>query len=831
MKPITKKDEHDQLGMGGGKEFTIDTESSMIVSILRDKLYKNKVGAVCREVSSNCRDANREAGRADVPIVITIHEDSDLIGDGNTLISFKDSGIGITPDRIDNVFLKYGGSTKRDSNNQTGGFGIGAKTPFAYTNNFIITTVAEVKKKNIKYIYQAVIIADGQKESSQLILILEEETNEPTGTTITVPIGSDVSDFILSNRIQDFEWECVHATAMWEVKPTLIGFKRWRKEVLDARELKVVAKGKNWSIVEDPNGFLNASQCIIASVDGIPYSIDAYEINDRDMKQKLTNFFGYYSDNLVPVLHIKTGEVSLSASREDIEYIKENLVLLIERYDKMKEELKGQAKELLKNAKTTLEKSTIVNKIKGYGTSNNTELDKACETFKHVLGQLVDSLLTKEEEEKIPFRFSDIAKFHQFVEIYIDNTKHQSLMTNQHIDIEDLKDKPIYYRAQNSCSRRNKTISKDDFANDFKGAKKVILVIPRKTGNIYLTSEQTLEQKSILKTLLEESNFELKEYSEVEKMALPKSERNSVDKEFENSILVPIKVKSAYGCGWNSETVECGRGKGKKPTGKVLGEFTASKTIIFTVSSIVDLKSGSGFDLFKDKYKIPSYFEGVYNSFGSVLTMLMNNGYRIIAVSESKFKYFEKSNFKTDLVASFEAIIETKEFKAKIQDWLDYNASQEVDIDDYLSEFYLKHTSFLELGGISKEVLEVNRDRQKESQKYERSNSVYELERTFNSNTLESMAEKLGLKAKDFGITLTETDVDRAFKIIEKKYPLIHYLFKVLDDNGAWEFSDYNNVKFGKSGEDLFLDEALKMVDIALKEKKEKEKAKKTKTK
>ena len=117
MKLTAKNEKTALLGTDEStKSFSIDTENHMIVSILRDKLYKNKVAAVCREVASNARDANREAGRKDVPITISIDKNQGFLEDNNTHISFKDNGIGISPDRIENVFLKYGGSTKRDNN-------------------------------------------------------------------------------------------------------------------------------------------------------------------------------------------------------------------------------------------------------------------------------------------------------------------------------------------------------------------------------------------------------------------------------------------------------------------------------------------------------------------------------------------------------------------------------------------------------------------------------------------------------------------------------------------------------------------------------------------
>ena len=65
----------------------------------------------------------------------------------------KDFGPGISPDRMSNIFIQYTASTKRDDNVQTGGFGLGAKTPFAYSNSFVIVTVMN----GIKYQYNCYI--------------------------------------------------------------------------------------------------------------------------------------------------------------------------------------------------------------------------------------------------------------------------------------------------------------------------------------------------------------------------------------------------------------------------------------------------------------------------------------------------------------------------------------------------------------------------------------------------------------------------------------------------------------------------------------------------
>src|SRR5271163_3034575 len=107
-------------------------DQGMIFDILRSKMYSNPILAICREITSNARDAHREVGKANVPIHIQLP--SNLQPE----YRIKDYGPGISPDRMLNIFIKYTASTKRDDNIQTGGFGLGAKTPFAYSDQFLV---------------------------------------------------------------------------------------------------------------------------------------------------------------------------------------------------------------------------------------------------------------------------------------------------------------------------------------------------------------------------------------------------------------------------------------------------------------------------------------------------------------------------------------------------------------------------------------------------------------------------------------------------------------------------------------------------------------------
>lgn len=113
----------------GGAE-TIDfgiSNSAEFFNILSSTLYKNQILAVTREVLCNAWDAHIEAGCTHIPVQITLTADKLTIRDFGTGIHRNDMGL---------IYGTYGNSTKKNDGKQTGGFGLGCKAPFAYTDHF-----------------------------------------------------------------------------------------------------------------------------------------------------------------------------------------------------------------------------------------------------------------------------------------------------------------------------------------------------------------------------------------------------------------------------------------------------------------------------------------------------------------------------------------------------------------------------------------------------------------------------------------------------------------------------------------------------------------------
>lgn len=112
-------DKENIVGDFNSIEASID-ESSMtfLFEMMSKSLYSNPIGSIVREITSNCFDSHKEAN-IDKAVIIDYKTD-----DEGNYISFQDFGVGLSTDRMQNIYMKYFSSTKRGDNNLIGGFGL-----------------------------------------------------------------------------------------------------------------------------------------------------------------------------------------------------------------------------------------------------------------------------------------------------------------------------------------------------------------------------------------------------------------------------------------------------------------------------------------------------------------------------------------------------------------------------------------------------------------------------------------------------------------------------------------------------------------------------------
>lgn len=274
----------------------------VIMKIMRSKLYSNPIKVLIQEYLCNARDANREAGGMNKTIEVSVPTKF------NQSFEVRDYGIGISPERMENVFIRYGESTKRGNNSQTGGFGIGAKSGWSYSDSFSITTVTEEDGCHVKRFYSAII---DETENGALIKIGDDLiVDEPTGTRIIVPIKEKDIPLFLNYTKQ--------TVCFWEDNVVILGSDQTCK--YDYSVIKY--RGYLWALrpksdVGIYGEFSHRNGCL-AIVDGIQYDIKADAISDCPEMSKESLLKDVFSNRFL--LFFKTGDLNISANREELFY-------------------------------------------------------------------------------------------------------------------------------------------------------------------------------------------------------------------------------------------------------------------------------------------------------------------------------------------------------------------------------------------------------------------------------------------------------------------------------------------------------------------------------
>lgn len=162
------------------KQFTIATNAKAF-EILTSTLYKNVPSSIVRELISNGYDGHIRAGNVDKEI--EVHAPSIF----EPTFEVRDFGCSMDEETMMNVYTTFFSSTKNADNNEVGGFGLGCKLPFAYTDMFTITTYLNGKQQDY--------IASKNNGVPTLSKLGDAtDTSEPNGVKVCVPVQEDDID-------------------------------------------------------------------------------------------------------------------------------------------------------------------------------------------------------------------------------------------------------------------------------------------------------------------------------------------------------------------------------------------------------------------------------------------------------------------------------------------------------------------------------------------------------------------------------------------------------------------------------------------------------------
>lgn len=295
----------DRVAIETERKFSIKA-SAKAFKILSSTIYPDPIAAPIRELATNAADSHKDAG-VDEPFLV--HLPNEL----EPHFSIRDYGTGISDANIEKVYCTYFESTRTESNNFTGGFGLGSKTPFCYSDTFSVVSFHNGRKM----VYTA-FLEDGEPKIAKFA---DEVTDEKNGLEVSFPVKrEDISRFVSTAK---------KVYSRFVDKPKIVGCADFNLE-----EVKYFMKGKKWSIREGQktNGYYasnnNSSYAVMGN---IAYPLDPYKVGGTEANRALMS--------CGVEIEFDVGELQPTVSREHLQYDQDSVKKINDRLTEVCKEL------------------------------------------------------------------------------------------------------------------------------------------------------------------------------------------------------------------------------------------------------------------------------------------------------------------------------------------------------------------------------------------------------------------------------------------------------------------------------------------------------------
>lgn len=314
--------------IGDIKEFktSIDPKNlEFITTLLSSNLYSDPEQSFIREIVSNAWDSHVEAGTTDIPVIVKFSRNGYYYN-----VTIRDYGTGLSPERFREVYCNIGSSTKRESNEFIGGFGIGKYSSLACSNTVYITSYYEGKA------YYYVMVKSGNSITTNLLT--EKPTEEKNGVEVTIKNITDIKPF--NNALQ-----------------YIVFFPNVYIDGAEDADKINTAKLKRFT------NFAAASTTIPSKLllGNVLYPVNKYHLN-----LNATEFLNKIRDTGI-VIKFDVGEINITPNRENIIYTSDTIKKIEDRIAASKTELDAMVDvKLTKDYNDLLEYYNIVSKTVGY---------------------------------------------------------------------------------------------------------------------------------------------------------------------------------------------------------------------------------------------------------------------------------------------------------------------------------------------------------------------------------------------------------------------------------------------------------------------------------
>jgi hypothetical protein len=316
-----------------------------IIEVLRSKLYSDKALAPIREYATNAADSHVEAGIPDEPIKVILP--TAIYPE----LRIRDYGIGLTPDEIEKIYCRYGRSTKRATNAQTGQLGLGCKSAFAYGDNFMVISY----KDGVKTTYNLTI--SGVCSAIAAEPMTDEDRN---GIEVVVPVNQD--------DVRSFQDKAVNFFKYWRICPVLSGGDVAKLDSLrEELSVKPLFSEDDWEIRPNSGHDYYSDEKGIAVMGNVPYPINWGIVNSKlnfTRNEKGEVLFQFIRSNKT-ILRFAIGDLDFSASRESLEYTEKTCKAIVAKVEQILDSIFNILNDKIQSAASYWDALVIYNQIFG----------------------------------------------------------------------------------------------------------------------------------------------------------------------------------------------------------------------------------------------------------------------------------------------------------------------------------------------------------------------------------------------------------------------------------------------------------------------------------
>lgn len=310
-----------------------DADLAHLFRVLRGQMYSDKIKAVIREYSTNAMDAHIDVGKDNVPFDVTLPTEM------NPDFIIRDYGPGLSEDGIRNVFTQYGASLKRGTNAMNGMFGLGSKSAFAYGDSFIINSY----HNGVLSVYEAYL---DETDLGKVRKLMSVDTEATSGLEIKIPVRK--------RDIHAFANKAASVYKHFSVQPNVKNMSSH-----DMSPVKFRYEGDGWGIVDAAGWSGNGFYAVMGNV-CYPISMSTiYSSAPKEVWQGLDSL-----NRLTLYLNFKIGDLSISSSRESLDYNRKTTENICKRIREMMHDMLAQTRKEVEGCSDIVEAKRVFYKVR-----------------------------------------------------------------------------------------------------------------------------------------------------------------------------------------------------------------------------------------------------------------------------------------------------------------------------------------------------------------------------------------------------------------------------------------------------------------------------------